>query len=105
MRSPEAISTPRADTVAIPSDSPAPPSGAPSRPIARGLDARIKDLETQLSRGMSAAGSDAKRQVDELKVQTAKRLDEMRRVWNNAKQALTDSYKDLTGRTATESPR
>ena len=43
--------------------------------------------------------------IDELKVQAAKRLDEMRRVWNNAKQALTDSYKDLTGRTATESPR
>ena len=105
MRSPEATSTPRADTVAIPSDSPAPPSGAPSRPIARGLDARIKDLETQLSRDMSAAESDAKRQVDELKVQAAKRLDEMRRVWNNAKQALTDSYKDLTGRRATESPR
>jgi ElaB/YqjD/DUF883 family membrane-anchored ribosome-binding protein len=105
MRSPEATSTPRAHTAAIPSDSPAPPSGAPSRPIARGLDARIKDLETQLSRDMSAAGSDAKRMVDELKVQAAKRLDEMRRVWNNAKQALTDSYKDLTGRTTTESPR
>ena len=105
MRSPEATSTPRAHTAAIPSDSPAPPSGAPSRPIARGLDARIKDLETQLSRDMSAAGSDAKRMVDELKVQAAKRLDEMRRVWNNAKQALTDSYKGLTGRTTTESPR
>jgi len=105
MRSPETTSTPRAHTAAIPSDSPAPPSGAPSRPIARGLDARIKDLETQLSRDMSAAGSDAKRMVDELKVQAAKRLDEMRRVWNNAKQALTDSYKDLTGRTTTESPR
>jgi len=105
IRSPEATSTPRAPTAAIPSDSPARPSGAPSRPIARGLDARIKDLETQLSRDMSAAGSDAKRQLDELKVQAAKRLDEMRRAWNNAKQALTDSYKDLTGRTTTESPR
>jgi len=105
MPSPEATSTSRAHTAVIPSDSPAPPSGAPSGPIARGLDARIKDLETQLSRDMSTAGSDAKRMVDELKVQAAKRLDEMRRVWNNAKQALTDSYKDLRGRTTTEAPR
>ncbi len=104
-RSPEATPTPRAHTAAMPSESPAPPSDAPSRPIARGLGARIKDLETQLSRDMSAAGSDAKRHVDELKVQAARRLDEMRRVWNNAKQALTDSYKDLTGRTSPESPR
>ena len=104
-RSPEATSTPRAHTTAIPSDSPAPPSDAPSRPIARDLDARIKDLETKLLRDINAAGSDAKRQVDELKVQAAKRLDEMRRVWNNTKQALTDSYKDLTGRTSKDSPR
>jgi len=30
------------------------------------LDVKIKDLETQLSRNVSAAGSDAKRQVNEL---------------------------------------
>jgi len=69
------------------------------------LDVKIKDLETQLSRDVSAAGSDAKRQVNELRklkatrAETAKKLDEMGRAssesWNSAKQAFADSYKDL----------
>ena len=69
------------------------------------LDVKIKDLEIQLSRDVSAAGADAKRQVNELRqlktirAETAKKLDEMGRAssesWNSAKQAFADSYKDL----------
>lgn len=69
------------------------------------LDAQIKDLESQVSRDVSAAGADAKRQVNELKdlkaarAEAAKKLDEMNKAsaqsWNNAKQAFADSYKDL----------
>ena len=79
------------------------------------LDVKIKDLEIQLSRDVSAAGADAKRQVNELRqlkairAETAKKLDEMGRAssesWNSAKQAFADSYKDLTGRTTTRSRR
>lgn len=66
------------------------------------LDVKIKDLEGQVSRDMSAAGADAKRQLNDLKAsraETAKKLDEMGKAssqsWNNAKQAFADSYKDL----------
>lgn len=70
------------------------------------LDVKIKDLESQISRDVSAAGADAKRQMNELKdlkaarAQTAKKLDEMGKAssqsWNDAKQAFADSYKDLS---------
>ena len=70
------------------------------------LDVKIKDLESQISRDTSAAGADAKRQMNELKelksvrTQTAKKLDEMGKAssqsWNDAKQAFADSYKDLS---------
>ena len=70
------------------------------------LDIKIRDLESQISRDTSAAGADAKRQMNELKdlravrEQTAKKLDEMGKAssqsWNNAKQAFADSYKDLS---------
>jgi len=69
------------------------------------LDVKIKDLEIQLSRDVSAAGADAKRQVNELRqlkairAETAKKLDEMGHAssesWNSAKQAFADSYKNL----------
>lgn len=69
------------------------------------LDVKIKDLEGQISRDMSAAGADAKRQMNDLKdlkaarAESAKKLDEMGKAssqsWNNAKQAFADSYKDL----------
>lgn len=66
------------------------------------LDVKIKDLEGQVSRDMSAAGADAKRQLNDLKssrAETGKKLDEMGKAssqsWNNAKQAFADSYKDL----------
>jgi hypothetical protein len=70
------------------------------------LDVKIKSLESQISRDTSAAGADAKRQMNELKdlkearAQTAKKLDEMGKAssqsWNDAKQAFADSYKDLS---------
>src|SRR4029453_15872078 len=71
-----------------------------------GLDVKIKNLESQISRDTSAAGADAKRQMNELtdlkaaRAQTAKKLDEMGKAssqsWNDAKQAFADSYKDLS---------
>jgi hypothetical protein len=70
------------------------------------LDVKIKNLESQISRDTSAAGADAKRQMNELtdlkaaRAQTAKKLDEMGKAssqsWNDAKQAFADSYKDLS---------
>jgi hypothetical protein len=67
------------------------------------LDVKIKDLEGQISRDTSAAGADAKRQMNDLKAvraQTAKKLDEMGKAssqsWTDAKQAFADSYKDLS---------
>jgi hypothetical protein len=66
------------------------------------LDVKIKDLENQVSRDMSAAGADVKRQMNDLKAtraETAKKLDEMGKAssqsWNNAKDAFADSYRDL----------
>ena len=77
-RPPEAT-PPQAHAGATPADSPAPTSSAPSRPI--GIHTFIKD---QVSRDASAAGADAKRQIDDLKGQAT-------RVWNNARRVFGDS--------------
>lgn len=72
------------------------------------FEAKIKELETQVSKDASAATADVKRQGKELKeladlkaarAQAAKKADEMGKAsaesWNSAKQAFVDSYKDL----------
>jgi methyl-accepting chemotaxis protein len=66
------------------------------------LDGKIKALETQISKDVSAANADVKRQVNDLKAsrnQTAKKLDEMGKAskesWNSAKDAFAASYSDL----------
>jgi hypothetical protein len=78
-RPPEASTPPRAHAVATPADSAPPTNSAPSRPI--GVNTFIKE---QISRDVSAAGAEAKRQGDELKVQAI-------RVWNNARRVFGDS--------------
>jgi len=73
-----------------------------SKKLVSDLDVKIKDLETQISKDTSAAGADAKRQLNDLKAaraKTAKKADEMGKAskesWDGAKQAFADSYKDL----------
>jgi len=83
-------------------------AAAESKKLVSDFDVKIKDLETQISKDTSAAGADAKRQGKELKeladlkaarTQAAKTADEMGKAskesWDGAKQAFTDSYKDL----------
>ena len=66
------------------------------------LDAKIKDLEAQVSRDTSAAKADGQRQLKELKAtrdKTAKKADELGRAtaasWDSVKTGFADSYKDL----------
>jgi hypothetical protein len=79
-----------------------------SKKLVSDFDVKIKDLETQVSKDTSAAGADAKRQGKDLKeladlkaarAKAAKTADEMGKAskesWDGAKQAFTDSYKDL----------
>jgi hypothetical protein len=83
-------------------------AAAQSKKLVTDFDVKIKELETQVSKDTSAAGADAKRQGKELKeladlkaarAQAAKTADEMGKAskesWDGAKQAFTDSYKDL----------
>jgi len=78
-RPPEASTPPRAHAAATPADSAPPRNSAPSRPI--GVDTFIKE---QISRDVSAAGAEAKRQGDDLKGQAI-------RVWNNARRVFGDA--------------
>jgi hypothetical protein len=73
-----------------------------SKKLVSDFDVKIKNLETQVSKDTSAAGADAKRQLNDLKAaqaQTAKKAEDMGKAskesWEGAKQAFTDSYKDL----------
>jgi hypothetical protein len=50
----------------------------------------MKDLQTIVTRDMTAAGVEAQRQLDEVK-------SEMRRVWNSAKRAFSDSFGNRNG--------
>jgi len=66
------------------------------------LDAKIKDLEAQVSRDTSAAKADGQRQLKELKAtrdKTAKKVDELGRAsaesWDSVKHGFAESYKDL----------
>jgi Skp family chaperone for outer membrane proteins len=78
---------------------------AASKKLVNDFDVKIKDLEKQVSKDMSAAGADAKRQMKELtdlkaaRAETSKKLDEMSKAsaesWNGAQKAFHDSYKDL----------
>ena len=83
-------------------------AAAHSKKLVSDFDVKIKELETQVSKDAGAAGADAKRQGKELKeltdlkaarTQAAKTADDMGKAsaesWNGAKQAFTDSYKDL----------
>jgi hypothetical protein len=73
-----------------------------SKKLVSDFDVKIKNLETQVSKDTSAAGADAKRQLNDLKAaqaQSAKKAEDMGKAskesWEGAKQAFTDSYKDL----------
>ena len=73
-----------------------------SKKLMSDLDAKIKDLEAQVSRDTSAAKADGQRQLKELKAtrdKTAKKADELGRAsaesWESVKHGFADSYKDL----------
>ena len=73
-----------------------------SKKLMSDLDAKIKDLEAQVSRDTSAAKADGQRQLKELKAtrdSTAKKADELGRAsaesWDSVKHGFADSYKDL----------
>jgi len=73
-----------------------------SKKLMSELDAKIKDLEAQVSRDTSAAKADGQRQLKELKAtrdKTAKKADELGRAtaasWDSVKTGFADSYKDL----------
>jgi hypothetical protein len=73
-----------------------------SKKLMSDLDAKIKDLEAQVSRDTSAAKADGQRQLKELKAtrdKTAKKADELGRAtaasWDSVKTGFADSYKDL----------
>jgi len=66
------------------------------------VDAKIKDLDAQVSRDTSAAKADGQRQLNELKAtrdKTAKKADDLGRAsaasWDSVKTGFADSYKDL----------
>jgi uncharacterized coiled-coil protein SlyX len=66
------------------------------------LDAKIKDLESRISRDTSSAKSDLQRQLSELKAkraQAGKKLDELSKAtaesWDSVKHGFADAYKDL----------
>lgn len=66
------------------------------------MDVKIKELEAQMSRDMSAAKADAQRGMKEMKekrAETAKKLDELGKAsaqsWDATKQGFSDAYKDL----------
>jgi hypothetical protein len=73
-----------------------------SKKLVSDFDVKIKNLEAQVAKDTSAAGADAKRQLNDLKAaqaQAAKKTEDMGKAskesWDGAKQAFTDSYKDL----------
>ena len=73
-----------------------------SKKLVSDFDVKIKNLEAQVSKDTSAAGADAKRQLNDLKAaqaQAAKKTEDMGKAskesWEGAKQAFNDSYKDL----------
>jgi hypothetical protein len=66
------------------------------------MDVKIKELEAQMSRDVSAAKADAQRGMKEMKekrAETAKKLDELGKAsaqsWDATKQGFSDAYKDL----------
>ena len=81
------------------------PNSAPRRPSARGLEAWMQALESRVTRDVDTAGAEAKRQIDELKSNTMRSLAEMRRVWNSATRAFSDTDADQVQREAAAKPR
>jgi len=70
------------------------PSSAPRQPSAGTLEAWKQALASRVTRDVDAAGADAKRQIDELKSNTMRSLDKMRRVWHTATRAFSDTAVD-----------
>jgi hypothetical protein len=58
-----------------------------------------------VTRDAMTAGAEAKRQIDELKSKSMKRLDEMRRMWNNATQVFWDKDANQAQGEAAAKPR
>jgi hypothetical protein len=91
-------------TAPTPGEVTASPNSAPRRPSARGLEAWMQALESRVTRDVDTAGAEAKRQIDELKSNTMRSLDEMRRVWNSATRAFSDTDADQVQREAAAKP-
>ena len=64
----------------------------------------MQALESRVTRDVDTAGAEAKRQIDELKLNTMRSLDEMRRVWNSATRAFSDTDADQVQREAAAKP-
>jgi len=62
-------------------------------------------LASRVTRDVDAAGADAKRQIDELKSNTMRSLDTMRRVWHTATRAFSDTAVDPVQREMAEGKR
>jgi hypothetical protein len=60
----------------------------------------MQALASRVSRDVDAAGTEANRQIDELKSNTIRNLDQMRRVWHTATQAFSDTTADQLQREA-----
>jgi hypothetical protein len=104
-RSSEGTPTRKAPTASTPGEATTSPSSAPRQPGARGLEAGIQALESHVTRDAMTAGAEAKRQIDELKSKSMKRLDEMRRMWNNATQVFWDKDANQAQGEAAAKPR
>jgi len=70
------------------------PSNAPRQPSGGGLEAWKQALASRVTRDVDTAGADAKRQIEELRSNTIRRLEEMRRVWHTVTQAFSDTAVD-----------
>jgi hypothetical protein len=58
----------------------------------------MQALADRVTRDVDTAGAEAKRQIDELKSNTIRSLDEMRRVWHTATRAFSDTAADQVQR-------
>lgn len=84
---PSRLSTGR---ISRPRDAVRTPTEVSSQPPGPQSIAALEALESRVTSDVNTAGVEAKRQFDELKSKTMKSLDEMRRMWNNARAGVSD---------------
>jgi len=65
----------------------------------------MQAVQSRVKGDVDTASAEAKRQIDELKSNTMRSLDETRRVWNSTTRAFSDTDADQVQREAAARPR